>query len=245
VAFCSSLSSTKLKGDLDQAVNRKLLKEVNRKDNDNGGKVETAKTERKPSPDSVQNRFSCGIQEAHNSIIGIRVDPRDNSPGNNDKQIQGERYVKNLRNGQQEISDDKHIFSELKEMLEQSISRVLFPISVTLYGTMIIYLAPILLLGSSNLPWGSGGQPSNAPLFGLALGGVYHASNVTIEAVSSYLAFSPLPDRMAQPSNQAVYFLWHFPSRHRDWVLPSTLPCRARTFLHSMRSTEQRPFVLL
>jgi hypothetical protein len=130
-------------------------------------------------------------------------------------------------------------------MLEQSISRVLFPISVTLYGTMIIHLAPILLLGSSNLPWGSDGQPSNAPLFGLALGGVCHASNVTIGAVSSYLAFSPLPDRMDQPSNQAVYFLWHFPSRHRDWVLPSTLPCRARTFLHSMRRTEQRPFVLL
>ena len=33
-----------------------------------------------------------------------------------------------------------------------------------------------------------------APLFGLAPGGVYHAVSVTRNAVSSYLAFSPLPD---------------------------------------------------
>jgi hypothetical protein len=32
-------------------------------------------------------------------------------------------------------------------MLEQVISRVLFPVLVTLYGTMAIYLFPILLLG--------------------------------------------------------------------------------------------------
>ena len=130
-------------------------------------------------------------------------------------------------------------------MLEQSISRVLFPVSVTLYGTTVIHLAPILLLESSDLPGDSDGQPSNVPLFGLAPGGVCQASDVTIGAVSSYLAFSPLPNRMDQPSNQAVYFLWHFPSRHRDWVLPSTLPSRARTFLHSMRYIEQRSFVLL
>ena len=116
-------------------------------------------------------------------------------------------------------------------MLEQSISRVLFPVSVTLYGTMAIHLAPILLSGSSNLPRDSDGQSSDVPLFGLASGGVYHASNVTIGAVSSYLAFSPLPHVMIKSFNEAVYFLWHFPSRRRDWVLPSTLPSEARTFL--------------
>jgi len=130
-------------------------------------------------------------------------------------------------------------------VLEQSISRVLFPVSVTLYGTMVIHLAPLLLLGSSNLPWDSDEQPSNAPLFGLAPGGVCRASGVTTGAVSSYLAFSPLPNEIASLFSQAVYFLWHFPSRHRDWALPSTLPCGARTFLPSMQSIEQRPFVLL
>jgi len=130
-------------------------------------------------------------------------------------------------------------------MLEQSISRVLFPVSVTLYGTMVIHLAPILLLGSSNLPWDSDGQPSNVPLFGLAPGGVYQASGVTTGAVSSYLAFSPLPNQTGLPSKRAVYFLWHFPSRHRDSALRSTLPYGARTFLPSMQNIEQRPFVLL
>ncbi len=45
--------------------------------------------------------------------------------------------------------------------------------------------------------------------------------------VSSYLTVSPLP----RHAGEAVCFLWHFPARHRDWVLPSTLPCGARTFL--------------
>ena len=44
---------------------------------------------------------------------------------------------------------------------------------------MTIHLVPALLPGSSNLPGNSGGQPSNASLFGLAPGGVYLAPTVT------------------------------------------------------------------
>ncbi len=44
-------------------------------------------------------------------------------------------------------------------------------------------------------------------LFGLAPNGVYHAIHVAMNAVSSYLTVSPLPDL-----GQAVCFLWHFPS---------------------------------
>jgi hypothetical protein len=130
-------------------------------------------------------------------------------------------------------------------MLEQSISRVLFPVSVTRYGAMVIHLVQPLPTGSSDLPRDSDGQPSNVPLFGLAPGGVCHASDVTIGAVSSYLAFSPLPNEAHRSPDRAVYFLWHFPSRLRDSVLRSTLPCGARTFLPSMQYIEQRPFVLL
>jgi len=45
--------------------------------------------------------------------------------------------------------------------------------------------------------------------------------------VSSYLTVSPLP----RSRTGAVCSLWHFPSRHRDSALRSTLPCGARTFL--------------
>ena len=55
-------------------------------------------------------------------------------------------------------------------------------------------------------PRTSGGPPLNVLLFGLAPDGVYHAFPVASKAVSSYLAFSPLPR-----SCGAVYFLWHFP----------------------------------
>ena len=32
-------------------------------------------------------------------------------------------------------------------------------------------------------------------------------------------------------NGEAVCFLWHFPSGHPDWGLPSALPCGVRTFL--------------
>ena len=44
---------------------------------------------------------------------------------------------------------------------------------------MTIHLAPSLPVGSSDLPGGSDGPPSIAPLFGLAPGGVYIAPVVT------------------------------------------------------------------
>ena len=72
----------------------------------------------------------------------------------------------------------------------------------------VIPLGPRLPVGSSNLPGGSASH-AIAPLFGLAPDGVYPAAPVARDAVSSYLAISPLPDPLARPS--AVYFLWHFP----------------------------------
>jgi len=39
---------------------------------------------------------------------------------------------------------------------------------------------------------------NTAPLFGLAPGGVYHAVNVTINAVRSYRTLSPLPHDLKQ-----------------------------------------------
>ena len=67
-------------------------------------------------------------------------------------------------------------------------------ISRVLYLT-IIYLDLLLPASSSNLP---GTQRATVSfLFGLASDGVYTATSVTREAVSSYLAFSPLPAKQA------------------------------------------------
>ena len=68
------------------------------------------------------------------------------------------------------------------------------------------------------------------PLCGLSPGGVCRARNVTIPAVSSYLAVSPLPSR-AEARSWAVCSLWHFPWPRGRWALPTTLPGGARTFL--------------
>jgi len=58
---------------------------------------------------------------------------------------------------------------------------------------MIIHLGQQLPAASSNLPGNLGRAALNVSLFGLAPDGVYHAFPVAGKAVSSYLAFSPLP----------------------------------------------------
>ena len=77
-----------------------------------------------------------------------------------------------------------------------------------------------------------GPQPvlADGILLGLAPDEVYHATPVTRNAVSSYLALSPLPCPSLRP-NLAVCFLLHCLSRCRAWTLSSILPCGARTFL--------------
>jgi hypothetical protein len=63
-----------------------------------------------------------------------------------------------------------------------------------------IFRAPQIPLGralpraSCGLPRSSGGQPSNAPLHGLAPDGVCRAADVAARAVGSYSAVSPLPE---------------------------------------------------
>ena len=71
---------------------------------------------------------------------------------------------------------------------------------------------------------------ANGILLGLEPDEVYRAVPVTRNAVSSYLAISPLPCPNLRP-NLAVCFLLHCLSRFRAWTLSSILPCGARTFL--------------
>jgi len=76
------------------------------------------------------------------------------------------------------------------------------------------------------------GNPQTLPYLALLRVGFTELPVSPPGLVSSYLTVSPLPS--TQPVEcSAVCFLWHFPARRRDWVLPSTLPCGARTFLPS------------
>ena len=90
-------------------------------------------------------------------------------------------------------------------------------------------------------------HPTYAPLFGLAPSGVYQALDVATETGELLPHRFTLTSKDCQqaPFHEAVYFLWHFPSRRRDWALPSTLSCGARTFLPSGLPPNERPFRLL
>jgi len=56
--------------------------------------------------------------------------------------------------------------------------------------------------------------------------------------VRSYRTVSPLPH--PHKVGPAVCFLWHFPSGHPAWVLPSTVLCGVRTFLRRPQAARDR-----
>ena len=95
----------------------------------------------------------------------------------------------------------------------------------------------------------SDGAGSPSSLFGLAPGGVCHATPVTGRPVRSYRTVSPLPVPLARPS--AVCSLLHFPSPPGAFAprgareLPGTLPCGARTFLHRHEGRSLHPAAIL
>jgi hypothetical protein len=100
--------------------------------------------------------------------------------------------------------------------------------------------APVTRRLKRPYPRARAGHPI-ALLFGLAPGGVCRADAVTRAAGEL------LPHRFtltALHRRTAVCFLWHCPWGRPPWVLPSTLPCGARTFL-SPRCRDQRSPVLL
>src|ERR1043166_2379488 len=105
-----------------------------------------------------------------------------------------------------------------------SISRILsWPLKK---ATATIHLAPGLLTESSDLTrelWAD--HPTL--LFGLAPGGVYHASTITDGPVSSYLAFSPL----LPPDGESGVFSVVLSPDHSEPPLAATLSCGVRTFL--------------
>jgi len=122
-----------------------------------------------------------------------------------------------------------------KTVSEQDVSRVLFLEGVTPCEAMTIHLVSALPPRSSDLPGDSGGPPFSVPLFGLAPGGVCRAPAVTGGAGELLPHRFTLTRSEAETSERAVCFLWHFPSRHRDWALPSALSFGARTFLPPAR----------
>jgi len=130
-------------------------------------------------------------------------------------------------------------------MSERAISRVLFSVSVTLYGTTIIHLRALvaqhLLRPTRKLRRATF---IRFPIWSCSGWGLPSFPDHPGNWCALTAPFHPYPVRwQLRLSRKAVCFLWHFPSRHRDSVLRSTLPCGARTFLpcsQTYRNTSDR-----
>ena len=111
--------------------------------------------------------------------------------------------------------------------MSRPVRRILCPGVVTNTEAAAIHLRRALPHASSDLPAGSGGQPSIACCLVLLRAGFAEPRRSPGALVVSYTTLSPLPPSMSA----AVCFLWHFPASHLGWVLPTALPCGVRTFL--------------
>ena len=120
------------------------------------------------------------------------------------------------------------------------VRRVLSP--VPQHRRAAIHLGLPSPAGSSGLPAGSGGQPSNAcaghrlaagTLLALLRVGFTEPPRSPGVLVGSYPTVSPLPRGRPKPVREAVCFLWHFPAGRPGLPLATTLLCGVRTFLGS------------
>ena len=116
-----------------------------------------------------------------------------------------------------------------------------------LRGPAVIHLGLPLPAASCGLPASIGRAALNrsrrpAPLtantgpLDLAPGGVYRAAAVTCGAGGLLHHRFTLTVAVRKRAAAAVCFLWHCPAGHPGSVLPTTLPCGARTFLTGPRS---------
>src|SRR6185312_6978067 len=114
--------------------------------------------------------------------------------------------------------------------MSRSVRRVLSPDAVARGREAAIHLDVPLPARSSDLPARSGGPPSNACCLVLLQVGFTEPHRSPGTLVVSYTTVSPLPELSFRRA-PAVCSLWHCPAGHPGWVLPTTLPCGARTFL--------------
>jgi hypothetical protein len=133
-----------------------------------------------------------------------------------------------------------------EEGVSRPVGRVL---CARLRGPTVIHLGLPLPAASCGLPASIGRaalERSRRPAhfargpFDLAPGGVYRAAAVTCGAgglLHHRFTLTPLPAK----SGEAVCFLWHCPAGHPGSVLPTTLPCGARTFLTGHEARRDRP----
>lgn len=114
----------------------------------------------------------------------------------------------------EEMRGTGYLLKALYIKKERAISRILFPVMGHDHFTRMPIARHLLQPTRKH-----GRAALDASLFGLAPNGVYPAVPVTRNAVSSYLAISPLPDL-----HRAVYFLWHFPPVARSSCYEPSCP---------------------
>src|SRR5882724_197238 len=87
---------------------KKLVEKVYGQNDDQRREVDAKATSGQLASDWLQHRLSCPIEKLHDGIIGIRRDPRNYRPRDDDPHVKPERIVENKRNGSKEIPKYEH-----------------------------------------------------------------------------------------------------------------------------------------
>jgi hypothetical protein len=124
---------------------------------------------------------------------------------------------------------------EHKKRPERLISRILYPVRVTPDRATIIHLrmpvARHLLRPTQELGRAILKHSSIWSCTGWGLPSFHGHPGNWCALTAPFHPYLTLNSHTMKIKWQAVYFLLHFPSRHRDSMLWSTLPCSVRTFL--------------
>src|SRR5207244_7068068 len=85
-----------------------LFEEVQRKDHDHGGEIEPHRQRGQAVTDGTEHRLGGAIQEAHDRVVGVRVDPRQQRPGDDEPDEHDDDEVHQIGDRAQEVRPDEH-----------------------------------------------------------------------------------------------------------------------------------------
>src|SRR5215510_5330932 len=85
-----------------------LFEEVQGENHDHRGEVEPHRQRRQAVTDRPQDRLGRAVQEAHDRIVRIRVDPREKRPGDNEPDEHDDDEVHQIGDSAQKVRPDEH-----------------------------------------------------------------------------------------------------------------------------------------
>src|SRR5438552_7555120 len=106
-----------------QRADEKPVQEIQDEDDHHGGQVEPHRERGQAVPHRTQDRLRDAIEEAHDRVVWIRVDPRDDRPRDDDPDVGVDDELEKAREREDEVAGDEHQAGPRPSSRERSVAR--------------------------------------------------------------------------------------------------------------------------